>query len=377
MKKIALIGSTGSIGVQVLNVVKRNPDKFKIVSLAAGKNTELLLKEIKEFEPKIATSAVYSERAKEFSSTEISFGEDAYLDAITEDADLVVISLVGFSGLKAVLKAVKMGKNVALANKESLVVGGDIVMKCAKEKGVKILPIDSEHSAIWQALDFDFGKPFKRIILTASGGAFRDIAPEKTENLTAADALRHPNWTMGAKITVDSATLVNKGFEVIEAKWLFNASFDKIDVIIHRESIIHSMVEYEDGSVIAQLGVPSMELPIGVALSFPERFYSGAERLDFTAIKPLTFEKLDETKYPCFNEVVNAGKLGGAYPAVVCGANDTAVRAFLDGKIKYTDIYRSICGALGAFRGSYDGSYESLKNAHDFAAEYVKTRFGV
>ena len=182
---------------------------------------------------------------------------------------------------------------------------------------------------------------------------------------------------MGAKITVDSATLVNKGFEVIEAKWLFNASFDKIDVITHRESVIHSMVEYKDGSVVAQLGVPSMELPIQVAISYPERFYSGATRLDLTAIKNLTFEELDEERFPCFKEIVNAGKNGGAYPAVAGGANDTAVAAFLKGKIKYTDIYRGIRGALDAFKGGYDGSYESLKSAHDFAAQYVKTRFGV
>ncbi len=376
MKKIALIGSTGSIGVQVLNVVRKNPDKFSIISLAAGKNVGLLYEQAKEFSPKVVCSAVYSEEIGKLSA-EYFFGEEAYIDAVVADADMVVVSLVGFSGLKAVLKAVKTGKNVALANKESLVVGGDIVTKLAREKGVAIYPIDSEHSAVWQALDFDFNKPFERIILTASGGAFRDKTFEETENLTAAQALKHPNWNMGAKITVDSATLVNKGFEVIEAKWLFNASFDKIDVIIHRESVIHSMVEYKDGSVVAQLGVPSMELPIQVAISYPERFYSGATRLDLTAIKNLTFEKLDEEKFPCFKEIVNAGKNGGAYPAVACGANDTAVAAFLQDRIKYTDIYRGIRGALDAFKGGYDGSYESLKSAHDFAAQYVKTRFGV
>ncbi len=381
MKKIALIGSTGSIGVQVLNVVRRNPEKFKIVSLACGKNVELFSKQVKEFSPLIATAAESSDDLSELMKsekfTEFFIGENAYIEAITEEADLVVVSLVGFSGLSAVLKAIEKGKNIALANKESLVVGGEIVTRLAKEKGVSVYPIDSEHSAVWQALDFDFNKPFNKIILTASGGAFRDKTKEQLKTVTVADALKHPNWNMGAKITIDCATLVNKAFEVIEAKWLFNADFDSIDVIIHRESVIHSMVEYKDGAVIAQLGVPSMELPIQIAISYPERLSSGVKFLNFAEIGKLSFETPDYDRFPCFNTVKEAGIKGGAYPAVACGANDTAVKAFMQGKIKYGDIYKSIRGALEKFGGVYDGSYDSLRSAHDFAAEYVKNMFGV
>lgn len=381
MKKIALIGSTGSIGVQVLNVVRRNPEKFKIVSLACGKNVELFSKQVKEFSPLIATAAESSDDLSELMKsekfTEFFIGENAYIEAITEEADLVVVSLVGFSGLSAVLKAIEKGKNIALANKESLVVGGEIVTRLAKEKGVSVYPIDSEHSAVWQALGFDFNKPFNKIILTASGGAFRDKTKEQLKTVTVADALKHPNWNMGAKITIDCATLVNKAFEVIEAKWLFNADFDSIDVIIHRESVIHSMVEYKDGAVIAQLGVPSMELPIQIAISYPERLSSGVKFLNFAEIGKLSFETPDYDRFPCFNTVKEAGIKGGAYPAVACGANDTAVKAFMQGKIKYGDIYKSIRGALEKFGGVYDGSYDSLRSAHDFAAEYVKNMFGV
>ena len=322
MKKIALIGSTGSIGVQTLNVVRRYPDRFKIVSLAAGKNAALFSEQVKEFKPKVATLATETQ-VSDIKGVDFYFGERAFTNAITHEADIVVISLVGFTGIIAVLDAIEKGKNIALANKESLVVGGDLVMRRAREKGVKIVPIDSEHSAIWQALDFDFNRPFSRIILTASGGAFRDKTAEELKSVTAADALKHPNWTMGAKITVDCATLVNKAFEVIEAKWLYNAPFDKIDVIIHRESIIHSLVEYNDGSTIAQMSYPTMELPIQIALCYPERLNPVVESLNFAKLGKLTFDELDEKKFPAFREVVNAGKKGGAYPAVANGANDT------------------------------------------------------
>ena len=378
MKKIAVIGSTGSIGVQTLNVIRRYPEKFKIVSLAAGNNTARFYEQVKEFRPKIATIAKTFDGIDELKKySEISVGENAFTDAITEDCDLVVISLVGFTGIIAVLNAIEKGKNIALANKESLVVGGDLVMRKAREKGVKIVPIDSEHSAIWQALDFEFDRPFKRIILTASGGAFRDKSKEELKSVTAADALKHPNWTMGAKITVDCATMVNKAFEVIEAKWLYGAPFDKIDVIIHRESIIHSMVEYEDGSTIAQMSYPTMELPIQIALNYPERLNAVTESLNFAKIGTLTFSELDEQRFPAFREVVTAGKRGGAYPAVANGANDAAVKLFLENKIGFNDIYGAISGALNAFCGDYSGDFESLKAANDFAAAFVKEKFGV
>ena len=378
MKKIALIGSTGSIGVQTLNVIRRYPDKFKVVSLAAGNNAALFSEQVKEFRPKVATVARQFDGIDELKKiSEVFVGENAFTNAITGDADLVVIALVGFTGIIAVLDALDKGKDVALANKESLVVGGDIVMKKAREKGLKILPIDSEHSAVWQALGFDFSAPFKRIILTASGGAFRDKTVEELKTVTAADALKHPNWTMGAKITVDCATLVNKAFEVTEAKWLYDTAFDKIDVIIHRESIIHSCVEYKDGSCIAQMGYPTMELPIQIALSYPERLSPVTESLNFSKIGKLTFSELDEQRFPAFREVVNAAKKGGAYPAVANGANDTAVRLFLENRIGFNDIYAGIAGALNAYKGGYGGDFDSLKAANDFAARYVTDKFGV
>ena len=380
MKNIALIGSTGSIGVQTLNVVRRYPEKFNIVSLAAGKNAALFAEQVKEFCPKVATLAEETDALKKVKGVDYYFGENAFTNAIIPEADLVVVALVGFHGIVAVLDAIEKGKDIALANKESLVVGGELVMRRAKEKGVKILPIDSEHSAIWQALGFDFARPFKRIILTASGGAFRDFTKDRLSRVTAADALKHPNWNMGAKITVDCATMVNKAFEVTEAKWLYGAPFDKIDVIIHRESIIHSMVEYEDGSTIAQMSYPTMELPIQIAIGYPERLNSVIKSLNFAEIGKLTFEKLDEDKYPAFFSVLAAAKKGGLYPAVANGANDTAVGLFLKNKIGFNDIGISILSALNAFQGESGakiGDYESLKSAHAFAARHVKTLFGV
>ncbi|MBO4251977.1 MAG: 1-deoxy-D-xylulose-5-phosphate reductoisomerase [Clostridia bacterium] len=378
MKKIAVIGSTGSIGVQTLSVCRRYPERFKIVSLAAGRNAALFSEQVKEFRPKVATIATPFDGIKELEKySEISVGETAFKDAITDEADVVVISLVGFTGIIAVLSAIEKGKNIALANKESLVVGGEIVMKKAREKGVKIVPIDSEHSAIWQALSFDFNKPFNKIILTASGGAFRDKTQEELKSVTAADALKHPNWAMGAKITIDCATLVNKAFEVIEAKWLYGAPFDKIDVIIHRESVIHSMVEYPDGSVIAQMGYPTMELPIQIALSYPERLNPVTESLNFAKLAKLTFSELDEKRFPAFREVVNAGKTGGGYPAVANGANDALNKLFLEGKIGFNDIYAGIAGALSAYSGEYNGEFSGLQAANDFAARFIKDKFGV
>ncbi len=376
MKKIALIGSTGSIGRQVLNVVRDNPDKFEIVSLAGGNSRERFLEQVKEFKPRVAT-LIEECQTKDYPNTEFYFGENAYTQAIVSEADVVVVSLVGFTGIIAVLDAIKKGKNIALANKESLVVGGELVTKSAKEKGVSIVPIDSEHSAIWQALNFDFNKPFKKLILTASGGAFRDLTKEQLKHVTVADALKHPNWNMGSKITVDCATMVNKAFEIIEAKWLYNTSFDKIDVIIHRESIIHSMVEFNDNSVIAQMSYPSMELPIQIALGYPQRFKSSVDSLDFSKIKSLTFSTPDKELYPCFELVKECAVKGGTYTAVINGANDTAVDLFLKGKIKYSDIYVALKNAVDTFDGVYDGSYQSLFNANEFGVNSVKNKFGV
>ena len=377
MKKIAIIGSTGSIGRQTINVVLQNPDKFEVVSLAGGSNVGVFNEQLSLIKPKVATfineKGIDLEHNK---NTDFYFGENSFINAIISEADIIVIALVGYKGIVAVLDAIKKGKNIALANKESLVVGGELVTKLAKEKGVSIRPIDSEHSAVWQALSFDFNKPFNKIILTCSGGAFRDFDSKKLETVKAQDALKHPNWLMGNKITVDCATLVNKAFEVIEAKWLYGTIFDKIDVIIHRESIIHSMVEYVDGSVMAQMSYPSMELPIQIALGYPERFSSSLNYLDFASISKLTFEKLDDKRFPCFNLVVESGKRGGCYPAIANGANDLAVKLFLENKIGYSDIYKAIAHALDGANLEYDGSFECLERANDYAINSVKKLFG-
>ena len=376
MKKIALIGSTGSIGTQVLNCVRRHSDKFEIISMSAGSNVTSFLQQVNEFKPKVATLIDNVDKSLLPKNTEFFFGENSFTNAIIDEADIVVISIVGFKGIIAVLDSIKKGKNIALANKESLVVGGEIVMKMAKEKGISILPIDSEHSAVWQALNFDFSHPFKKIILTASGGAFRDYTLEQLEKATAENALKHPNWTMGSKITIDCATLVNKGFEVIEAKWLYNTSFDKIDVIIHRESIIHSMVEMEDSAVIAQLSYPSMELPIQLALTYPDRIKSNIKSLDFASLKTLSFYEPDNKRFPCLNLIIEAGKKGGLYPTIANGANEEAVKLFLQNKISYNDIYRGIASALQGVSGGTINGYESLVERDILSREHVKKLFG-
>ena len=374
MKKIALIGSTGSIGRQTLNVVSRHPDKFKIVSLAAGENAALLSEQIKKYKPLVATSL--KEISEKEKGTEYFFGEDAFKNAIISDADVVVIALVGFKGLIAVLDAIEKGKDIALANKESLVVGGDLVMKKAKEKGVKIFPIDSEHSAIWQSLNFDFNKPVKRVILTCSGGAFRDLDTDALKTVTAADALKHPNWDMGAKITIDCATLVNNGFEVIEAHHLYGLPYSKIDVIIHKESIIHSMVEYEDSSVIAQMSYPTMEIPIQMALTVPERINSGIKSLDFGQIGKLSFCAVDKKRFPALDLVIKAGERGGGYPAVVNGANEECVKLFLCGKIGFTDIFEGINSAFKQYGGGEMKTLSDYAAANAFGVEFIKKKYG-
>lgn len=376
MKKIALIGSTGSIGKQVLTVVRNNPDKFSVASLAAGNNLTLFTEQVKEFKPLVAT-AIKCPNEKLPDGTEYCFGETAFKDAIISEADVVVVALVGFSGIIAVKEAIDKGLNIALANKESIVAGGELIMPAVKKSGITLAPIDSEHSAVWQALGFNFDTPFKKIILTASGGALRDYDAERLKTVTFKEALSHPNWNMGSKITVDCATLINKGLEVIEAKWLYNTSFDKIDVVIHRESIIHSMVEFNDNAIIAQLGYPSMETPISLALSYPERLKGDVESVDFVSLKKLSFEAPDVKRFPCFSLAVEAGKKGGLYPAVLIGADDAAVKLFSEGKIGYCDIYTAISGALDKFSGGKINSFDDITEAAEFARRYVESKFGV
>lgn len=340
MKKIALLGSTGSIGRQVLGVVDRYPEEYSVVALAANSSAKVLGEQIKKYKPLVAglsdpaNAAEITDLPKQ---TSLYLGENALIHCVIPEADIVFVSVVGFCGLKAVLAALNMKKTVALANKEALVAGGELVMPLAAEKGVDIIPVDSEHSAIWQSLAFDKTRPFKKIILTASGGALRDLPLQSLYSVTPEIALRHPNWNMGAKITIDCATMFNKGLEVMEAMWLYNAPLEKIDVLIHPQSIVHSMVEYADNALIAQLAVPSMDIPIQLALSYPDRKPSGVSALDLTK-EPLTFMQPDHKRYPCFDIAINAAKAGGVYPCAASAANEVAVKLFLNGKIKFGEI---------------------------------------
>jgi len=340
MKKIALLGSTGSIGRQVLGVVDRYPEEYSVVALAANSSAKLLGEQIKKYKPLVAglsDPANVAEITDLPKQTSLYLGENALIHCVIPEADIVFVSVVGFCGLKAVLAALNMKKTVALANKEALVAGGELVMSLAAKNGVDIIPVDSEHSAIWQSLAFDKTRPFKKIILTASGGALRDLPIESLYSVTPEIALRHPNWNMGAKITIDCATMFNKGLEVMEAMWLYNAPLEKIDVLIHPQSIVHSMVEYADNALIAQLAVPSMDIPIQLALSYPDRKPSGVSALDLTK-EPLTFMQMDHKRYPCFDIALNAAKTGGVYPCAASAANEVAVKLFLSGKIKFGEI---------------------------------------
>lgn len=340
MIKISLIGSTGSIGRQVVDVALRHKDKFKIITLAAGGNAKLLEEHANLLHPEVIALAD-PEKACEIKElpkgTALYTGENAVLHAVSEKSDIVFVAVSGFAGLKPTLEGISLGKDIALANKETLVAGGEIVMKLAKEKGVRIIPVDSEHSAIFQCLGFKRDADFRKLIITASGGAFRDLPKEKIEKMKAADALRHPNWNMGKKITIDCATLLNKGLEVIEACRLYNAPLEKVEAIIHPESIIHSMVEFCDGAIMAQLGYPSMEIPIQLALTYPKRYETGVPFLSLAG-KTLHFDNIDTDRFPCFSLALDAYKKGGLYPCAMNAANEAAVMLYLEDKIKFYDI---------------------------------------
>lgn len=376
MKKIALLGSTGSIGKRVLEAAERYPDEYKIVSLCCGKNAKLLGEQIRRFKPAVAGLS-NPERAFEAgelpAGTALYTGEHAMEHCITADADLVFVSVVGFCGLKGVLTALEMKKNVALANKEALVAGGDLVNALAEKNGCEIIPVDSEHSAIWQALGFDRRARFKKLIITASGGALRDYPLEKLAFATAADALKHPNWQMGAKITVDCATMFNKGLEVIEAMQLFGCGLDKIQVLVHPESAIHSMVVFDDNAVLAQIGRPSMAVPVQLALSYPERKPCAVDEYDFTA-NAFHFSNPDLVRYPCFSLAIEAAKAGGCMPCVASGANEQAVELFLQGKIGYLDIAKGIEAAMNACE-NMPVTYENLAYADYMARQTVLSKF--
>ena len=376
MKKIALIGSTGSIGRQAVEVALRYPDRFRIVALAANTDARRMAEQAARLQPRLAVLRREGASAEVPAGCRFACGEAAFEEACAfAEADVVLVAVTGFAGLKATLLALEAGKDVALANKESLVAGGALVTALAKKKGARILPVDSEHSAIWQCLGFDRGAPFRRILLTASGGALRDVPLCDLACVTAKQALAHPNWRMGDKITIDCATMLNKGFEVIEAMHLFGAELAQVQVLIHRESVVHSMVEFADGAVLAQLGVPSMELPIQLALTYPERLSCALPPVDFLKLGALHFEGVDAARYPCFTLALAAAKAGGTLPCVLNAAGEVAVSAFLRGQIKYTQIAEIIEDTLSrAVRGeaeSYAQLAETDRAARAAAAKRV------
>ena len=380
MKKIAILGSTGSIGTQTLEVVRENKD-IEVLGLAAGNNIKLLERQIREFHPKMA--AVWSEeRAKELRENvkdlniKIVSGMEGLIElSVMEESEILVTAIVGMIGIRPTIEAIKAGKDIALANKETLVTAGHIIMPLAKEYQVAILPVDSEHSAIFQSLQGGQEKALHKILLTASGGPFRQKTREELLNIQVEDALKHPNWEMGRKITIDSSTLVNKGLEVIEAKWLFDVSLDQIEVVVHPQSIIHSMVDFVDGAIIAQLGTPDMKLPIQYALYYPERRFLPGDRLDFAALSKLTFEKPDMETFYGLRLAFEAGKEGGSLPTVFNAANELAVSKFLERKIKYLEIPEIIEHCMQAHKTIADPSVDEILQTEQEVYEQIESRW--
>ncbi len=353
MKYISLLGATGSIGQQTIDVVRNHPEQFRIVALSAGKNIELIRTYINEFKPElisVQTKEDYETLKAEYSQQKVDFtyGDEGLVAvAVYHKAAILVNAVMGSVGLFPTLQAIEAKKDIAIANKETLVTAGHLVIEAAKKAGVKLLPVDSEHSAIFQALQGEQEKNIERLIITASGGSFRDRTREQLVGVTVDEALNHPNWSMGAKITIDSASMMNKGLEVIEAHWLFNLPYDKIDVVLHRESVIHSMVEFHDSSVMAQLGTPDMRVPIQYALTYPDRLpLVGKNRLNLAQIGMLHFEEMNFTRYPCLQYAYEAGKIGGTMPTVLNAANEAAVGLFLQGHISFLEIETLINEAL-------------------------------
>lgn len=366
MKKIAILGSTGSIGTQTLDVVREHSDELQVVALAAGSNKERLKEQIKEFHPKLV-SLSDEKKAQELKEelageqVEVVCGMEGLIEVAGADsADVVVTAVVGMMGILPTMEAIKKGKDIALANKETLVTAGHLIIPMAKEYGVSILPVDSEHSAIFQSLQGEPKAALDKILLTASGGPFRGKSAEFLETVTLEDALNHPNWSMGPKITIDSSTMVNKGIEVMEAKWLFGVDYSQIEVVIQPQSIIHSMVQYVDGAIIAQLGTPDMRVPIEYALFYPERRSLSGDRLDFSKLSQITFEKPDYKVFRGLSLAIEAGKTGGTMPTVFNAANERAVAKFLKGEIKYTDIVRSIEKCMDAHKVSAHPDLEEI-----------------
>lgn len=380
MKNIAVLGSTGSIGTQTLEIIRTN-DGLRVCSLAVMSNIELLEEQTREFMPSVV--CVYNEqKAEEFKkrisdldNIVVMSGMEGLIACATLDAaDVILTAVVGMIGILPTIAAIKKGKDIALANKETLVCAGHIIMPLVKEYNVSLLPVDSEHSAIFQSMNGENKKQISRILLTASGGPFRGKKFEDLENVKVLDALAHPNWSMGRKITIDSATMVNKGLEVMEARWLFDVDYDNITVVVHPESIVHSMVEYDDGAVIAQLGVPDMKLPIQYALLYPDRKNIDNKRLDLFQIRNLTFEEPDCNTFKGLELAFKVGKMGGIMPTIYNAANEKAVALFLDEKIKFNDIYRIINSCIEHFENVENPDVDTILDYEKRVYDYIKKK---
>lgn len=380
MRTISVLGSTGSIGTQTLDIVREHGD-IRIGAISAGKNIDLLERQIREFKPRLA--AVWEEeKAKELkervadTDTRVTAGMEGLLEAaVLPEAELLVTAIVGMIGIRPTMAALEAGKDIALANKETLVTAGHLIMALAAERGARILPVDSEHSAVFQCLHGESGKEVSRLLITASGGPFRGRTTEELKDVTVEDALKHPNWSMGRKITIDSATLVNKGLEVMEARWLFGVELDQIQVLVQPKSVIHSMVEFQDGAVLAQLGTPDMHLPIQYALYYPHRLPLPGERLDFAALAAVTFEKPDTETFRGLPLALGAARAGGTMPTVFNAANERAVAKFLERKIRFLDIYEIIEGAMEQHRKTEHPDLEEILEAEADTYEWIESRW--
>jgi 1-deoxy-D-xylulose-5-phosphate reductoisomerase len=377
LEKIAILGSTGSIGTSTLDVVRQHPEKFQVVALAAGSNVDEMIRQARDFQPQLismSTKELAERVAKELPDTiKVIWGEQGLIEVATHpDATYVVSSLVGSRGLEPTLAAIEAGKRIGLANKETLVTAGHLVMDLAKQKGVDILPIDSEHSAIFQCLNGERREEVSKLILTASGGAFRDYSREQLRTATPEMALKHPNWAMGSKITIDTATMMNKGLEVMEAHWLFSVPYEQIEVLVHPQSIIHSMVEFQDGAVMAQLGTPDMKVPIQYALSYPKRLPLSMPALSLSEIGQLTFVEPDITRFPCLTMAFEAGKAGGTMPTVLNAANEVAVEKFLNKTIPFLEIEAMIEKTLNKHVSIKNPQLEDIQHADQWARDFAR-----
>lgn len=380
MKNIAILGSTGSIGTQTLDVARKNND-LRVVAVSAGKSVEKLEEQIREFHPLLA--AVWDEKAAEDlktriadTTTKVVSGMDGLLElASMPESDILVTAIVGMIGIRPTMEGIRAGKDIALANKETLVTAGHLIMPMAKEYGVSILPVDSEHSAIFQAIHGEEKKEIHKLLITASGGPFRGRTTEELKNVTVADTLKHPNWVMGRKITVDSATLVNKGLEVMEAKWLFDMDLDHIQVVVQPQSIIHSMVEFKDGAIMAQLGTPDMRLPIQYALYYPHRRYLDGDRLDFTKLREITFEVPDMETFRGLPMAIQASREGGSMPTVFNAANELAVKKFLEEKIGFLDIYEIIAQSMDRHKKIAHPDLDEILSVEQDTYQWIESRW--